>query len=198
MRLIQKAVDCLKAGGVIIYPTDTIYGLGCDINQKKAVEKICKLKGIVADKAQLSCICEDMKQVGNYVIQEDTGIYKMMKSVLPGPYTFILKASKEVPRHFQSRRKTVGIRIPDHQVSKEIVRLLGGPLYTASLPLSDEDGVLYEPEEIYENFGHAVDMILESGPCGQIPSTVVDCSEGENAVEVIREGLGPIDALDIV
>ncbi len=192
VRFIAQAAEVLRKGGIIIYPTDTVYAIGCDINSKKALEKVCQIKGIKPEKALFSCICTDMKQVGEYVNHLTTPIYKNMKRVLPGPYTFILDASKNIPRHFQSKRKTVGIRITDHEIPLALVRELGRPILSTSL--KDDQGVYeYEPDEIWENYGKLVDLFLDGGWGGSDVSTIIDFSEGNEELTVLREGLGSID-----
>lgn len=200
-RRIQQAVDCVESGGVIIYPTDTVYGLGCDIQNRKALERVCQIKGIDPDKAQFSCICPDLKTVSQYVVHLSDTVFKLMRSACPGPYTFILEASKNIPRHFQSRRKTVGVRIVDHPIPLALVAALGRPLLSTSLPGTGEGedslGREYptDPEEILELFGSRVDMVIDGGWGGSLPSTVIDCSRGDHAIEVLREGLGSLDIL---
>ncbi|MCB9231108.1 MAG: threonylcarbamoyl-AMP synthase [Bacteroidia bacterium] len=194
-RHIRRAVECLRDGGVIIYPTDTVYGLGCDINNKKAFERICKIRGIKPDKARFSCICEDFKRIGAYGSHISTSTYKLMRRLLPGPYTFILEASREVPRHFRQREKNVGIRMPDHKVPLMLTEMLGNPIVTTSLKADDELlEYLTDPEMIHKDFAHEVDLFIDSGFGGNIPSTILDMTEGDTPV-VIREGLGSIDIL---
>lgn len=194
-RHINRAIECLRDGGVIIYPTDTVYGLGCDITNKKAVERICRIRGIKPEKARFACIVEDFKQVGSYSTRVTTPVYKLMRRLLPGPYTFILEASREVPRHFRQQKKYVGLRMPDHPVPLMLVQGLGNPLLTTSLK-SDDELLEYftDPESIFEDFSKRVDLILDSGFGGNIPSTVLDCTQGD-IPEVLREGLGSIDVL---
>lgn len=186
-RLIRQIADCLKQGGVIIYPTDTIYGLGCDINQPKAVERICRLKGIDPQKAQLSFICRDLSHLSDYTKSIDTPLFRMLKNYLPGPYTFILPASKQVPKILQSKKSTVGIRIPDNEICRHILDELGNPILSASLP-GDMVEEYTDPEVIYEKFGDKVDFVIDGGIGSITPSTVVDCTGSE--WEVIRQGQG--------
>lgn len=196
-RLIQQVVACLRQGGVIIYPTDTMYGLGCDISSKKAVNRICSLKGITPDKVHLSCVCEDLAIIGSYANQVSTPIYKMMKRAFPGPYTFILKASKQIPRHFQ-HKKTVGIRVSSHSIPTYLARLLGNPIASISLPYDDEQlEYNMDPDLIYERYGHQVDMMVDGGYGNLEPSTVIDCSEGEDNIQVIRVGSGNLEDLGL-
>ncbi len=193
-RLIKQVVECLKSDGVIIYPTDTVYAMGCDIKSKKAIEKICRIKGVNPEKEHFACIAENVKIISDYAIQVSTPIYKVMKKVLPGPYTFILKASKNIPRHFQSKRKTIGIRVVNHNIPTEIVKKLGNPILTTSLK-SDDTYLEYmnDAKEIYQKYGKLVDMVIDGGNCGLIPSTLVDCSDDE--IIVLREGLGDTEIL---
>lgn len=193
-RVIDQVVQCLRKGGVIIYPTDTVYGIGCDINDRKAVERICQIRRIDPDKAQFSFICSDLSHISEYCASLDTPVFKMMKRALPGPYTFILNATSRVPKIFQSKKKTVGIRVPDHAVPLAIVRELGNPIMTASVHDAD-DQVEYttDPELIHEKYGHLVDLVIDSGYGGIVGSTVVDCSGSEPYV--VREGKGEVDIL---
>ena len=186
-RNISTIVKVLSEGGIIIYPTDTIYGLGCDIFQQKAVEKVCKIKGVLPQKAQLSFICYDLSDLSKYTKGISTPLYRILRERLPGPYTFILPASKEVPKILQSNKHTIGLRIPDNNIAREIVKQLGHPILSASLP----GGMVEEytdPELIYENFKNLVDIVVNGGTGGMIPSTVIDCTKDE--YEVIRMGAG--------
>jgi len=186
-RLIKKVSECLKEGGIIIYPTDTIYGLGCDINHPKAVERICRIKNIDPKKSQLSFICRDLSHLSDYTKSIDTPLYRVLKNCLPGPYTFILPASKQVPKIFKNKKETIGLRVPDNIICQSILEELGNPILSASLPgqLAEE---ITDPEIINEHFGNEVDFVIDGGPGGIIPSTVVDCTT--NDWTVIREGLG--------
>jgi tRNA threonylcarbamoyl adenosine modification protein (Sua5/YciO/YrdC/YwlC family) len=195
-RLLRQVVDCLESGGVIIYPTDTVYGIGCDIRNRKAMEKICRIKGIKPEKASFSCICSDLSNISEYAIHVTTPLYKMMKRTLPGPFTFILEASSQIPRYFQSNKKTVGIRVPNHKIPLELVRLLGSPIVNTSL--RDNDALIEyttDPELIHEQYEKLVDIVIDGGFGGNIPSTVVDCSKGDGTWEILREGKGPIELL---
>ena len=145
-RLISQVADCLRKGGVIIYPTDTVYGLGCDITNKKAVEKLCQIKGIKAENAKLSCLCNSMKEIGEYTAQISNGTFQLMKSVLPGPYTFILRASKAIPKHFHDRRKTVGIRWVENNIANAIVNELGNPIASSSLNWNPGEDYFTDPD----------------------------------------------------
>ena len=193
-RDLLKVVGILKNGGVIIYPTDTVYGLGCDINSKKAVERVAQIKGLRPEKANLSIICYDLSHITDYAKHVDNRTFKMMKKGLPGPFTFILEASNLIPKIFTSKKKTIGIRIPDHSIPRELVRLLGNPIVTTSI--HDEDDIMEystDPELIHEKFENIVDCVIDGGYGNQVASTIVDCSSGE--VEVIRQGLGEIENL---
>lgn len=190
-RLIQQIVDVLKKGGIIIYPTDTIYGLGCDISQQKAVERICAIKGISPAKAQLSFICSDLSHLSAYTKSIGTPLYRTLKSHLPGPYTFILPASKQVPKILHTKKSTVGLRIPDNEICRQILEALGNPLLSASLPGEMVEDYT-DPEVMYENFGSRVDLVVDGGTGSMVPSTVVDCTTDD--WEVIRQGAGEFDA----
>ena len=186
-RLIRQVVDKLQEGGIIIYPTDTIYGLGCDIFQHKAIERIARIKKVDPQKAQLSFVCSDLSHLSDFSKQISTSTYRLLNEYLPGPYTFILPASKMVPRILQSKKDTIGLRIPDNKIAQAIVKELGRPILSASLP-----GELVEdytdPEVMYENFMNEVDIIIDGGAGGTVPSTIVDCTGTEPIVT--REGLG--------
>lgn len=194
-RFIQQAVQILEQGGVIIYPTDTVYALGCDIQNKKALKRVCQIKGIDPDKALFSCICPDLKTVSEFANHIGDGVFKMMRRACPGPYTFILEASKNIPKHFQSRRKTVGVRIVDHEITLALVRALGRPILTTSLPLGAGEDYPTDPEDIFETFGKRVDMVVDGGLGGNATSTILDCSRGDHDIEIVREGLGSLDIL---
>ena len=186
-RQIKTAVDCLQRGGVIIYPTDTIYGLGCDILQHKAIERVCRIKNVDPKKAQLSFICSDLSHLSVYAKQLSTSTFRLLKEYLPGPYTFILPASKMVPKVLQSKKDTIGLRIPDNKIAQAIINELGRPILSASLPGEMVEDYT-DPEIMYENFMNEVDMVIDGGIGGGVPSTVIDFT-GPEAV-VIREGLG--------
>lgn len=186
-RLIKQVVECLKDGGVIIYPTDTIYGLGCDILQQKAIERICNIKNIDPHKAQLSFICSDLSHLSDYTKSINTPLYRMLKSYLPGPYTFILPASKQVPKILQSKKSTIGLRIPENVICHHILDALGNPILSTSLPGEMvEDNT--DPEIIYEKFENLVDFVIDGGIGGMVPSTIVDCTSDDWSI--IRQGLG--------
>ena len=191
-RQLKIVVDCLRQGGVIIYPSDTVYGMGCDITKIKAVDRVAQIKGIKREKANFSFVCSDLSQLSGYSRPIPNHTYKVMRRALPGPFTFILNANSDVPHFFQSKKKTVGIRIPDHNIPIQIVELLGNPIMTTSI--HDEDEIIdyqTDPELIYEKFHKLVDIVIDSGHCGNIPSTVVDCTTNE--LIVIRTGKGMLD-----
>jgi tRNA threonylcarbamoyl adenosine modification protein (Sua5/YciO/YrdC/YwlC family) len=188
-RLITQVVNCLKDGGIIVYPTDTIYGLGCDINNSKAIERICKIKNVDPQKAQLSFICKDLSHLSDYTKSIDTPLYRLLKSYLPGPFTFILPASKQVPKLLQSKKSTIGLRIPNNIICQSILTELNNPILSASLP-SDVIEEYTDPEIIFEKFGHLVDFVIDGGIGGITPSTIVDCTT-DNWL-ITRQGLGEI------
>ncbi|WP_333694893.1 L-threonylcarbamoyladenylate synthase [Flavobacterium sp.] len=190
---ILKVVQVLKAGGLIIYPTDTVYGLGCDITHSKALERVAKIKGIKLEKANFSFICHDLSNLSDYVKQIDTATFKILKRSLPGPYTFILPGNNNLPKEFK-KKKTVGIRIPDNTIILEIVKQLGNPIVSTSI--YDEDEVLEystDPELIFEKWQNLVDVVIDGGYGDNQPSTIIDLSESEPVV--IREGKGDISIL---
>lgn len=188
---IRQIGDILKNGGIIIYPTDTIYGLGCDINNQKAVEKICRLRNLDYKTANLSFICKDIGQVSNYTKTINNQIFKVLKKNLPGPFTFILPSSNAVPKLFKNKKRTVGVRIPDHPVPLAIVEELGRPILTTSLRSDDEILEYFtDPQHIYEDFKNKVDVFIDSGYGGNMPSTVVDCTDGDPVI--LREGMGEL------
>lgn len=189
-RQIRTAVDCLEKGGVIIYPTDTIYGIGCDIFQHKAIERICQIKQVDPAKAQLSFICSDLSDLSKYARQISTPTYRLLKQYLPGPYTFILPASKEVPKILKSKKDTIGLRVPDHPITQAIVAMLGRPILSASLP-GEQVEEYTDPDYICEQFEKRVDIIIDGGIGGMTPSTIVDLT-GEEP-ELIRQGLGEFE-----
>lgn len=193
-RHVQQVVKTLQNGGVIIYPTDTIYGLGCDIYNAQAIDRICRIKGITAKQAQFSFICCDLSHLSDYTRSVDTPTFRLLKSALPGPYTFILEASKEVPKALKTKKDTVGIRIPQHKIPHELVKQLGHPIMSVSLPMADDDVEHYtDPEMIYERFGKQVDIVIDGGFGGTEPSTVIDCTSASPVL--VREGAGAWEAL---
>ncbi len=190
-RELDKVVNVLKNGGLIIYPTDTVYGLGCDITNKKAMEKVAKIKGVKLEKANFSFICYDLSNLSDYVKQIDTQTYKILKRYLPGPYTFVLPSNNGLPKAFKNR-KTVGIRIPDNSTIRALVKKLGNPIVSTSI--YDEDDLLEyttDPELIYEKWKDKVDMVIDGGYGDNQASTVIDLSNDE--IEIIREGKGSIE-----
>lgn len=193
-RRINQVVECLKNGGVIIYPTDTVYTLGCDITNKEAYERICKIKNIKPNKANFSFVCHDLSHISEYTISLPTPTYKLMKRVLPGPYTFILNANKTIQKIFDFKKKEVGIRVPNHAIPRAIVEKLGYPILSASLKSEDEIlEYITDPEEIFYHFQDLVDIVIDGGIGKNIPSTIIEFTGKEPFL--IREGLGPIDIL---
>ncbi len=190
---IEKVVDMLRKGGLVIYPTDTVYGIGCDLYNKKAVEKLCRMKGIKANKINLSFICYDLSDITQYARAISNPTFKLMKKTLPGPFTFILEASSQVPKILDAKKKQVGIRIPDNNITREIVRELGNPIVNMSIK-DDDEIVEYttDPELIYEDFDKLVDIVIDGGYGKNVPSTIINCID--DSFEVIREGLGDISA----
>lgn len=190
-KALQKVVEVLKRGGLVIYPTDTVYGLGCDITNVKALERIAKIKGIKLERSNFSFICYDLSNLSDYVTQIETPIFKLLKRNLPGPYTFILPGANTLPHPFK-KKKTVGIRIPDNSIALGIVEALGNPIVSTSI--HDEDEILEyttDPELIYEKWGSNVDLVIDGGYGDNQPSTVIEIKGTE--VSVIREGKGSID-----
>ena len=191
-RQLSTVVDCLSKGGIIIYPTDTVYGLGCDITKPRAVERIAQIKGIRVDKANFSFICHDLSHLSDFTKPIPNPVFKLMKKLLPGPYTFILPANSKAPNIIQSKKKTVGIRVPDNSIALAIVRMLGNPIMSTSI--HDEDEIIEystDPELIYEKYHKLVDMVIDAGFGGNVPSTILDCTAEE--ITVVREGKGPVD-----
>ncbi len=190
-RQIKMVVECLKDGGVIIFPTDTIYAMGCDIYHHRAIEKVAQIKGIKTEKANFSFLCRDLSQLSEFTIPISNEVFKLMKSTLPGPFTYILNANNNVPRIFQSKKKTLGIRVPDNKIVAEIIHELGNPITSSSI--HDEDEIIEyttDPELIYEKFQKHVDMVIDGGYGGNEPSTIIDCT-GHEAL-VLREGKGQL------
>ena len=189
-RKIQEIVKVLRNGGVIIYPTDTVYGIGCDFFNAKAVQRVCQIKNIKPQ--SLSFICYDLSEISEYVRSLNTPTFKVMKKALPGPFTFILNSSSKVPKVLGAKRKTVGIRVPDNNIPRNIVQELGNPIITTSI--HDEDEIIEystDPELIYEKYQNQVDLVIDGGYGGNVPSTVVNCADDD--FEVVREGLGDLD-----
>ena len=190
---IAKVVKVLKEGGLVIYPTDTVYGLGCDITNTKALERIAKIKGVKLDKANFSFICHDLSNISDYVRQIDTATFKILKRALPGPYTFILPGNNNLPKEFK-KKTTVGIRVPDNAIALEMVKLLGNPIVSTSI--HDEDDVIEyttDPELIFEKWQNLVDLVIDGGYGNNVGSTIIDLSGDEPIV--VREGKGSLDIL---
>lgn len=183
-RNIAKVVDVLKSGGVVIFPTDTIYGIGCDIRIPKAFEKLCRIRGIKPSKAYFSFLLNDLSHIADYTKPFDRAVFKLLKSHLPGPYTFILNASNMVPVLFRNNRKTIGIRVPDNNIIKAITQKLGGPLVSASLRDEDDEiaGYLTDPEEIHDRYEHTVDLVIDGGIGKNTASSIIDCTGQEPLV----------------
>ena len=191
-KFIQQVVDVLKKGGIIIYPTDTVYGMGCDISNSKAIEKICKIRGIKPEKANFSIICYDLSHISDFTRQIDNETFRVIKKALPGPFTFIFNANKNVPKLLSSNKKTVGIRVPDNTIAREIVKMLGNPIISTSI--HDDDEIIEystDPELIHEKYKDMVDLVIDGGYGDNEPSTIVDCSDGN--FEIIRQGKGDLD-----
>ncbi|TRX53084.1 threonylcarbamoyl-AMP synthase [Fulvivirga sp. M361] len=188
---IEHIVQLLSRGGVIIYPTDTIYGLGCDLFNKKAIDKVCRIKGIKPKNFNLSFLCEDISQIAEYVRRIDNATFRVMKKAFPGPFTFILESSSKVSKLLDTNKKTVGVRIPDNNIPKMIVEVLGHPIVTTSIKAEDEIlEYTTDPEVIYDEYKNLVDAVIDGGYGGNIPSTVVEYTDTE--FNLIREGLGNI------
>ncbi|GAB2797448.1 L-threonylcarbamoyladenylate synthase [Rhabdobacter roseus] len=190
LRRIREVAECLRDGGLVIYPTDTVYGLGCDIHNTRAVEKVARIKGIKPQKNDFSFICYDLSHIADYA-RVSNAAFKLMKKALPGPFTFILEASYRVPKLLHTNKKTVGIRVPDNAIPRQIVQELGNPIITTSI--KDDDEIIEystDPELIYEKFQHQVDLVIDGGYGGNIASTIVDATTDD--FEVVREGLGEL------
>ena len=193
---LELITKCLKDGGIIIYPTDSVYALGCDITKAKAIERICKLKNIKPEKSKFSFVCSDLSHLSEYTKPIPNHIFRIMKKALPGPYAFILEASNNVPKIIKQERKTVGIRVPDNIICREIVNALGTPIISTSLHDNKDEILEYfsDPEIIHRQYENSVDLVIDGGHGNIYPSTVIDCSSGE--VHVIREGLGSLEILN--
>lgn len=192
-RKISQVISVLQEGGIIVYPTDTIYGIGCDLTNRKSVERLCKIMGVKPHKLDLSFICNDLSHIAEFVKRIDTPVFKILKKSLPGPFTYIFESSSKVPKILNVNKKTVGIRIPDHPIPRELVSQLGNPLITTSI--KDDDKIkayTTDPEEIYDDFKNEVDLVIDGGPGGNIPSTVVDFTGPEPIV--LRNGLGDFES----
>lgn len=193
-RKIDQIISILKKGGVIIYPTDTVYSMACDLNNRKAVEKMAQIKGIKVEKANFSLICSDLSHISDYTVQFGNNIYKLMKRALPGPYTFILNANNSVPKLFKSKKKTIGIRVPNNIIAQTIVEQLGNPLISTSV--RDDDKILdyiTDPELIHDKYEKLIEVVIDGGYGQNEASTIIDCTS--NDPEIIREGIGTLDIL---
>lgn len=193
-RKIDQVISILKKGGVIIYPTDSVYSMACDLTNRKAVDRMAQIKGIKIEKANFSLICSDLSNISDYTVQFGNNIYKLMKKALPGPYTFILNANNSVPKLFKSKKKTIGIRVPDNNIAQAIVEQLGNPLISTSV--HDDDEILEyitDPELIHEKYEKLIDVVIDGGYGQNEASTIIDCTS--NDPEVIREGIGSLDIL---
>lgn len=186
-RQLSIIKDCLEKGGIIAYPTDTLYGIGCSIFHHEAVEKICAIKKVNPEKAQLSFICSDLSHLSNYAKSIDNPLFRILKNTLPGPFTFVLPASKEVPKILQSKKKTIGLRIPANTIALAIIKTLGHPILSASFPGENVEDFT-DPELIHEHWGNQIDMVVDGGIGGMVPSTVIDCTGDEYVI--LRQGLG--------
>lgn len=188
-RNIATVVECLRNGGVVIYPTDTIYGIGCSILNPEAITRIARIKKIDVKKANFSFICSDLSHLSDYARSVDTPIFRMLKAALPGPYTFILEASKQVPKLLKTKKDTVGIRVPDNKICQMLIKELGHPIMSASLPMDGHIEYFTDPEIMHDLFENVVDIVIDGGPGHILSSTVIDCTSGKP--ELIREGAGP-------
>lgn len=191
-KTIQQVAEVLRKGGLIIYPTDTVYGLGCDITNHRAIEQICKIRNIKPEKANFSFVCYDLSHISDFIKPIDNTTFRVLKKALPGPFTFIFNANNNVPKLLSSNKKTVGIRVPDNNIARCIVKELGNPILSTSI--HDDDEVIEystDPELIYEKYQDLVDIVIDGGYGDNVPSTVVDCTSGD--FEIIREGKGELE-----
>lgn len=191
---IDRILEILKNNGLIIYPTDTVYGIGCSISSRSAIDRLARLKGLKPGKERFSLLFDSLSQISEYAKNIHTPLFKIMKKALPGPYTFILHSSSKLPKLLNSTKKTVGVRVPDHNIPKTIVQQLGVPIITTSI--RDEDEIIEystDPELIYEKYGNLVDAIIDGGYGKNVPSTIIDCTGPEYVI--LREGLGDVDAI---
>lgn len=191
-KAVNRVVETLKKGGLIIYPTDTVYGLGCDITNHKAIEKVCQIRNITPKKANLSFICSDLSHISDYIKPIDNSIFRVLKKALPGPFTFILNANNKVPKLLSSNKKTVGFRVPDNNIARSIVKELGNPIVSTSI-YADDEILEYatDPELIYKKYKNLVDIVIDGGYGGNQASTVINCTCGE--FEILREGKGNLE-----
>lgn len=189
-RHLDRVEALLREGGVIIYPTDTVYAIGCDMYNQKAIDRLCRVVGKKPEEAHLALICYDLSNISEYTVPFGNGVYKLMRGHLPGPYTFILKTNNKVPRLFKNKKREIGIRVPDHNIPRAIVRQYGNPIVTASVHhhLNGFEDYMTDPEEIHEQYGARVDAVIDGGPGGKQASTVIDCRDDQP--EVVREGKG--------
>ena len=191
-RKIKEVVSVLEKGGIIAYPTDSVYNFGCSLNNKRAIEKLAKLKNIKLKKANFSLICHDLKTIDEYTNPFSRGVFKVLNKNLPGPFTFILNASNQIPKLFDTKKKEIGIRIPDNKICLEIVESLGVPMVTTSIHHEDEIvEYITDPESIFEKFEHQVDLVIDGGIGNNEPSTVVDCTNDE--LDIVRQGIGELE-----
>jgi len=191
-RKIKQAADIIRDGGIVIFPTDTIYALGCDLGNNRTIEKVCKILGKKPQKANLSLICSDLSDLSKYSAPLNSTTFKLMKQCLPGPYTFILPASRLVPKLFQSNKKTIGIRVPENQIVHDLMQELGHPIASSSVHSEDEiQDYLTDPDEIYDSFSHQIDLFIDGGPGDNEPSTIIDCVDG--TPYLVREGKGEVE-----
>lgn len=194
MRKMKQIVECLRDGGIIIYPTDTVYGMGCDVFNKSAVEKICKIKKVKVEKMNFSFIFNDLSHISDYTLNVDTPTYKLLKRCLPGPYTFILKANNSIPKLFKNNKRTIGIRVPNNPIPQMIVQELGHPILTTSVHHEDDIiDYITDPYAIYERYENLVDIVIDGGIGGYKPSTIIDCTG--DAPVVTREGIGETEGI---
>jgi tRNA threonylcarbamoyl adenosine modification protein (Sua5/YciO/YrdC/YwlC family) len=194
---LAEAVKVLRNGGVVVYPTDSVYAFGCDMMNQKAIEKLCRIKGIKPEKSTFSFICADLSSLSDYTVPISNTVFRAMKKALPGPFTFILEANSNVPKLLKQSRKTVGIRVPANAICKELVESLGNPILSTSLHNNEDELINYfsEPTLIYEKYKEVVDLVIDGGYGSIYPTTVVDCSGKE--IEIVREGAGDIALLDL-
>lgn len=192
---IVRAADILREGGIIVYPTDTVYGIGCDITKPKTLERLCKIKGIPVAQSNFSIICHDLSHLADFTIPFSNPIFRVLKKALPGPYTFILEANHKVPKFFLHKKKTIGIRVPDNRIVSEIIKELGNPIVSSSAHSNEEELMDYisDPATIYEHFKDKVDLVINGGYPNMQTSTIIDATSGQ--FEVIRQGLGETDNL---
>ena len=192
-RKVKQVVECINDGGVVIYPTDTVYTIGCDLYNKKAMKRIAQIKGKVDNNAHFSLICRDLKHISEYALPFSNTVFKMMRSVLPGPYTFILNANKKVPKIFDFNKSTIGIRVPDNNIARILVEEIGHPIIATSVHNSSNNGIEYlaDPYLIHEQYGKLVDIVIDGGIGGQDVSTIIDATE--SVPYLIRQGIGEVE-----